>query len=1098
MKKSLCFSIAFLFIGVFAVFAQDPIFNTVKTELNRNFEILKLQPIPAYYCFARLDDSQYISATANLGALQSKAKINSPNRILSMGMRVGDYNLDNSHEIRESGWNEHGISVSGTYLPYEDNDRVLKTNIWEILDDLYNSNVQNYERIKANLAVKVEQEDKSPDFSKEKVENYYEEPIDWNTLNINPKVLEDKVKMYSAIFDNNDDVNDGVAIIAASLNRMIFVDTEGREIAENRIEIRLFIAANVIADDGMYLPLFRSWEASSISELPSDEEVIAATKNMSVLLSELKKAPVVESFTGPAILSPETSGVFFHEIFGHRIEGSRLKQETDAQTFKKKIGEKILPSHISVTFDPTQKYFNNQYLLGNYKFDDEGVRGQRVEVVKNGILKNFLMSRTPIEGFSNSNGHGRASIGYGPISRQSNMFIESSQKYSEAELFKKLRNEAKKQGKEYAYYFKEVSNGFTNTSRYSPNAFNVTPLVVYRVYVDGRPNELVRGVDMVGTPLAMFSQIEACGSEYAIFNGECGAESGNIPVSCISPALFVKQIETQKRAKSHSQPPLLPKPKTSSDNTNLSENETVLKAIQEEVDRGLQNLHIDGLQSPFFIAYTISDIKSLTVTASLGSLMSSDINNSRYSGTRLLIGDYKCSDENFIGTGGSASSYDGSPTIENDNEQAIRNTVWKDLDAIYKRAAETYEQKIAAIKQLEIPAEELELPDWDKTPVVVMTNLPKQELDFNNKAKYEAYTKEASKVFADYKNIYDSRITLQLIEATIYFYNTEGTKFIYPINLISLNGSASGRTEEGEEVTTFFVNPYATLNDLPSIDDFKKECKTFAERLLAKTNAPKLKESYSGPVLFEDKAVANAFTNNFFYGSSSLIASRRPISADGYSYGGNGIEEMMNKRITAREISIEDLTGTKEYNGVKLLGYAPIDADGVIPPEKITLVEKGILKNLLNDRVPTAKAPHSNGHNLFDRNLSNSTSFGVARLTYSNTKSNAELRKELLERAIEEGYEYAYIVKAGTETRGYSFDIYRIYTDGREELLRSAVINNFDAQCFKRIVAASDKEVVHNYLMSTVISPSAVLFEELEIRNDRVDNFRKPPLVPHQ
>ncbi|MDL2223682.1 hypothetical protein LJB92_00005, partial [Bacteroidales bacterium OttesenSCG-928-M06] len=297
MNKRFWVPFLFLFSGIISSYGQDIVFKTIKTELNRNFDVLKQQDIPAYYGFVRLDEVQAVSAVANLGKLQSEAIINSPNRILSSGLRIGDNKLDNSHEIRESGWGSSpGLSVSATYIPYEENTRLLKNNIWLLLDDLYKNGVQTYEQVKANIAVKVEQEDKSPDFSIEKVRSYYEDPIAWEDLNIDPKALEDKVRKYSAIFDQNDDIRDGVAYLAATLSRNIFIDTEGREMAQNAISIQLMLSANVLANDGMFLPLNKSWTAFSLKELPSDEEVLKVAKEMSTMLSALKKAPVVEAF----------------------------------------------------------------------------------------------------------------------------------------------------------------------------------------------------------------------------------------------------------------------------------------------------------------------------------------------------------------------------------------------------------------------------------------------------------------------------------------------------------------------------------------------------------------------------------------------------------------------------------------------------------------------------------------------------------------------------------------------------------------------------------------------------------------------------------
>ena len=209
--------------------------------------------------------------------------------------------------------------------------------------------------------------------------------------------------------------------------------------------------------------------------------------------------------------SNDAAGVFFHEIFGHRVEGARMKSERDGQTFKKKVGESVLNPDVSIIFDPTIQYYKGVPLNGSYIFDDEGIRGERVVVVDKGILKNFLMSRTPIDGFPQSNGHARAQAGMHPVSRQSNLIVETQSPYTDTQLRKMLIDEIKLQGKEYGFFFKTVTGGFTITGRYIPNSFNVTPIEVYRVYADGRPDELVRGVDLIGTPLAMFSQIGAIG-----------------------------------------------------------------------------------------------------------------------------------------------------------------------------------------------------------------------------------------------------------------------------------------------------------------------------------------------------------------------------------------------------------------------------------------------------------------------------------------------------------------------------------------------------------------------------------------------------------
>lgn len=220
----------------------------------------------------------------------------------------------------------------------------------------------------------------------------------------------------------------------------------------------------------------------------------------------------------------------------------------------------ILPEFISVYDDPTAGAFNGQDLRGYFKYDDEGTPAQKVTVVENGVLKSFLTSRSPINNFPASNGHGRREYGYNIVSRQGNLIIKSSESVPIDKLRDLLIEECHKQDKPYGLIFEDISGGFTMTRRRGPQAFKVLPLMVYRVYADGRPDEVVRGVDIVGTPLTCFSKIITAGDDSEVFNGTCGAESGMVPVAAISPSILVSEIEVEKRFKGQEKPPILPPP----------------------------------------------------------------------------------------------------------------------------------------------------------------------------------------------------------------------------------------------------------------------------------------------------------------------------------------------------------------------------------------------------------------------------------------------------------------------------------------------------------------------------------------------------------
>jgi predicted Zn-dependent protease len=288
----------------------------------------------------------------------------------------------------------------------------------------------------------------------------------------------------------------------------------------------------------------------------------AAMRDLGKSLEALRKAPVTEPFNGPALLSGRAAAVFFHEVLGHRLEGQRQRGDEEGQTFTKDIGQEVLPKFLSVSDDPTESKYGDTWLSGRYDYDDEGEKARRVDLIQDGVLKTFLMSRLPIASFSSSNGHGRAETGHIPTGRQGNLIVTSTNMEPEAKLRQQLIDEAKKQGKPFGLYFEDISSGFAVTTRDSPQAFSVVPLVVWRVYVDGRPDELVRGVSIVGTPLAAMKSILATGDKDEVFNGECGAESGTIPVSAVAPAILLSDLETQKQAQGTARPPILPKPGT--------------------------------------------------------------------------------------------------------------------------------------------------------------------------------------------------------------------------------------------------------------------------------------------------------------------------------------------------------------------------------------------------------------------------------------------------------------------------------------------------------------------------------------------------------
>ncbi|MDZ4797461.1 MAG: metallopeptidase TldD-related protein [Bryobacteraceae bacterium] len=538
-----------------ACFGQPaPLLDTLKAELERNMGVLKEKADPQpYFLQYGVIEQQSQSWTGTFGALQNEGK--SHTRILDVNMRVGNRKLDNYHS---SGRGERLQFSSPMLLPLEDSAvDEIRRRAWLETDRTYRRAAQRLINLKTSTQVRVAAEDDSDDFSTESpsaqvlpLPKLDPGKIDWAG----------RVRTWSGLFSKYPSVlGSAVSVRMATENRYL-VNSEGTRVQHGRGFARITMMAQGKADDGMDLFTTESFEAENVKDLPDEKAVETAAGRVAQELTNLLKAPVVDPFVGPAILSGRAAAVFFHEIFGHRIEGHRQKDESEGQTFTKMVNGKVLPDFLSITFDPTQKKSGNVDLNGTYAYDDEGVKARPVKVVENGTLKTFLMSRSPIRNFPNSNGHGRKQAGLDVVSRQSNLIVESSKKVSEEKLRDMLIEEIRRQNKPYGFRFDQVTGGFTTTSRASLQAYTVIPLIVYRVYPDGRPDELVRGVDIVGTPLASFQRIIATGDRLDVFNGYCGAESGSVPVAAVSPALLVSEIEIQKKDKGRDRPPLLPAP----------------------------------------------------------------------------------------------------------------------------------------------------------------------------------------------------------------------------------------------------------------------------------------------------------------------------------------------------------------------------------------------------------------------------------------------------------------------------------------------------------------------------------------------------------
>jgi TldD protein len=532
---------------------RSPILAALEVEMERSMKAFSAQDPPAYYMGYTVTDTQRADVSGSNGALLNSNEAR--NRWLEVAVRVGSYSLDDTHKVGER---QGQIGDTGAPVPIDDDPEVLRRTAWLETDRQYRAAEQAYIKIKTGKEVKVDSaENRAPDFSREQPHTYIGPEV---SFKLDRKPWEERVRAYTAKFRESAAIINSIVTFTAQAQNTFMVTSEGTQLQYGQIRYRLELFIQGKAPDGMDINRYYNFDWVNAAEEPSDKEVYAAEAKMRKELEGLVVAPIVEPTVGPALLTGRAAAVFFHEVFGHRAEGHRQKDVEEGQTFAKKVGEQILPSFLSIVDDTTMKKLDGEDLLGYYQFDDEGVPAQRVTLVDHGVLKNFEMSRSPLVGFPHSNGHGRRQLGATPVSRQGNLIVESSKTLTDAQLRAKLIELLKAQGKPFGLLIDDIAGGFTFTGRGQPQAFQVQPLVVYKVFADGRPDQLVRGVDIVGTPLAALTKIVATGDKEEVFNGYCGAESGSVPVAAAAPAILTSELEVQKKETSTDRPPILPPP----------------------------------------------------------------------------------------------------------------------------------------------------------------------------------------------------------------------------------------------------------------------------------------------------------------------------------------------------------------------------------------------------------------------------------------------------------------------------------------------------------------------------------------------------------
>jgi hypothetical protein len=534
--------------------------DAMQAELARSMEQLRIGGYDApYFLSYAVKDLQSEEVVARFGAVFEDEPRRA--RKLHVDLRVGSHELDSSGQDPMAAFlgNEGQTWYAPRDAPLDDDPQALRNALWLVTDEKYKEALSLFFKKKSRRVYRADEPDAPPSFTREAPQRHVDPPA---PLAFDRARWRDRARELSALFRAHPEIFDAQVKVTADRQVRLFASSEGSAIVTEEVLLGLHVQAVARAEDGQLLENGRNFYARDEQGLPSQEALRGEVAAVIRELEALRRAPAIDPYTGPAILAAEATGVLFHETLGHRLEGERQDDDKEGQTFKGQVGQRVLPPFLSLHDDPTLARHGAETLNGFYRFDDQGVPGQRVTLVEDGVLRGYLLSRRPVKGFSRSNGHGRSQGGHPPVARMANLVVSSRRSVPMAELKRMLVAEARRQGKPYALVLHDITGGNTNTMSYGYQAFKGTPRLVYRVDVATGREELVRGVELVGLPLTSVNKILATGGEPKVFNGFCGAESGYVPVSTVAPAALVAEVELQRVARANERSPILPPPWT--------------------------------------------------------------------------------------------------------------------------------------------------------------------------------------------------------------------------------------------------------------------------------------------------------------------------------------------------------------------------------------------------------------------------------------------------------------------------------------------------------------------------------------------------------
>ncbi len=554
----------------------------------------------------------------------------------------------------------------------------------------------------------------------------------------------------------------------------------------------------------------------------------------------------------------------------------------------------------------------------------------------------------------------------------------------------------------------------------------------------------------------------------------------------------------------------------------------IFRAMHDELIRNTKELSIESVEKPYYIEYKLSILNSTNIKASLGSVQeSSNIVSARLS-VDVRVGGYKFDNSNFFDFG---LSFFGSGDDEEDFSNrtipveldygSLRRELWLATDAAYKQSAEIYSKKLASL-QNKVRKD----TTHDFLFVKPEKNILQEEISLTDIKLLQEKGRKLSAIFTGYPDINVSTVTIEYNPETVYYVNSEGMEYKKTIPYAGLEVVAATQSADGMPVSEFFSCYGFTPSDFPKDDSLVSAVKSIAVKLSDIEKSQVLEEPYSGPVLFEGQAAAEIFAQVF---APNLVTQRAPLTESGIQDNdrNTAFQSKIGGRVLPEFLNLEAIPNKETYGTIPLMGYYKLDDEGV-KPQDLTLVEKGYLRTLLSSRVPTKRVRTTNGSNRGGAPMISSLRLYT---TPDKQSTPAELKQKLIKlvkdrelpygfivrKVIDQNIQYTTLIRISAGDFPYSFgeprqqllEVYKVFPDGSEQLVRGCETKGLTVQSFKDIIGTGNREYVLNYLAPAVTSPYIsggdqylpstiivpdLLFEDAEI-NPIESNFPKPPIL---